>query len=149
MVAATILRLLPYVQSVIPLISRVHRHEALPQSSRTKLRALDLEDLLQTTAAYVQEIKTDPRASSLLVALESVERQLILVKNQLSSLHDELEVQARWSAWFWSWVVTPRDTDRLVEDLTLNSTILRHRLDLLFGIVRAPPISTGTVGPRP
>lgn len=141
MVAAILLRLLPYVHSVIPLISRVHSHEALPQSTRSKLRGLDLEDLLHTTAAYVKEIKCDQTQlpASILVALESVERQLMLVNEQLETLHEELEVQTRWSAWFWSFVVSPRDTERLVSDLTLNSSILRYRLDLLFGIVRASP----------
>ena len=141
MVAAILIRLLPYVQSVIPLISRVHSHEALPQTTRSKLRGLDLEDLLHTTAAYVKEIKCDqPQLQpSVLVALESVERQLMMVNEQLETLHEELDAQTRWSAWFWSFVVSPRDTERLVDELTINSSILRHRLDLLFGIVRASP----------
>lgn len=148
MVAAILVRLLPYVHSLIPLISRVHTHEALPASTRTKLRALDLEDLLQTTATYVNEIKAAQLPESIVVALESVERQLMLVNTQLSTLHDELESQTRWSAWFWSFVVTPQDTTRLVTDLTMNSSILRHRLDLLFGIVRAAPNPTPAEMPK-
>lgn len=142
MVTAILLRLLPYVHSVIPLIGRVRSHEALPASSGEQLHALDLEDLLEITATYVKEIRDGDHVElpmSIVVALESVERQVILVKDRLETLHKELEAQMRWSAWFWSFLVTPKDTDRLVTELATNSSILRHRLDLLFGVVRAVP----------
>jgi len=132
-----LIRLLPYVHNV--LLTRYHSHSALSHKIKHKLQELDLEDLLNTTAAYVQECNQTQNGNSILVALESVEKQLTLVRNHLEHLQTELESQTRWSAWLWTFIFTPRDIDPLLTTLKLNTTILRHRLDLLFGVVRSAP----------
>ena len=143
MVAPALLRLLPYVHgTLLPLLVRVRDHTALPRSVHTQLQELDLEDLLTTTAAYLEDCtRTGATNNSIQLAVESVERQLFLVTNKLSNLHDELQHQAGWAAWCWSFVRSPREISPLLTALQLHATLLRHRLDLLFGVVRvAPPL---------